>query len=828
MCLAYVIVLMFLVGGVSINATLVRDSPKSEGDRVSIMASNRLPAPQAYWDMSSLRDNALQNFADPTRTTDGTVYGTTSSQGVVGNGLTFDGYGDAVEIPDSDNVLGSDDTGTVSAWMRLTAENPATRTLRVAFVILSYSEQPRTDADVTFLGQVRNEALTLFGEMTHGNGILDISATIFVQTPIHDTGDYPPYIHLEEVNQFHSLREAASESDMYDFICFFPTKDHGYGKHEVNFKELPGTGDPAMWFEVPIEGASPSSEYIKGCAVLTGSLYEPSSEGVAYEFLHEMSHVCCAWWHYYDSNGVLQRVPVTSTDHYQMALRTDENSANGGFGWNQNTDPDHTWSATASISPYYPLPPGTPDGEYTSADFNLDEYLFGFIPESVAHDVHYLTAEEGYSIVLNQCHATDTTIPTSQIVAAEGPANRQCIVAHCTDERGDVFRGQGWGLFVGTSAPDDCVYWYGGSADGDVEWRKGETRVGDGAWHQVTVSWNGATASLYVDGIADITWDITPVVTSDGVPTVIGCEKVADPYFLSWFSGSIDEVYLYHSALTAGQVGQLHAMGDLSGQVSNINSGLSYGTIQGAIDATQTRTADTLIVRAGTYTDEIMVGKSVSLVGAHHSAILLGDGVRTVALTVDASNVMISDFAVQGYTDICIWLSPTAGGAIVYNNYLSGPDSLIGILILGADGCSIRDNEISNQYEGIELSRYVRALPDNNVIEGNEIIGTYYGIWPSSGSGNVIRDNHLEFNHYGVYVTSSAQANSFYHNSFSGNVHSIFSSGSLVNIWDDGYSSGNYWSDYTGSDENQDGIGDAPYVINAYNQDRYPLMMPMP
>jgi hypothetical protein len=58
----------------------------------------------------------------------------------------------------------------------------------------------------------------------------------------------------------------------------------------------------------------------------------------------------------------------------------------------------------------------------------------------------------------------------------------------------------------------------------------------------------------------------------------------------------------------------------------------------------------------------------------------------------------------------------------------------------------------------------------------------------------------------------------------------------VVNVWDDGYpSGGNYWSDYTGADvksgPNQDlpgsdGIGDTPYIIDANNTDRYPLMNP--
>lgn len=48
----------------------------------------------------------------------------------------------------------------------------------------------------------------------------------------------------------------------------------------------------------------------------------------------------------------------------------------------------------------------------------------------------------------------------------------------------------------------------------------------------------------------------------------------------------------------------------------------------------------------------------------------------------------------------------------------------------------------------------------------------------------------------------------------------------LTNIWDDGVE-GNYRDDYGELGTDCDGIGDMPYVIDANNTDRYPLVVPL-
>ncbi|NLE06190.1 MAG: hypothetical protein GX638_15490 [Crenarchaeota archaeon] len=177
-------------------------------------------------------------------------------------------------------------------------------------------------------------------------------------------------------------------------------------------------------------------------------------------------------------------------------------------------------------------------------------------------------------------------------------------------------------------------------------------------------------------------------------------------------------------------------------------------------------------------------------------------------------------------------------GTSYVNAIIEGPENLI------------YKNTLTDSYG-------LRVTSDANLITQNFVNG---GSLSVTGSSNVVCLNTLVngfgltvAGHYNTYYANQVQnstvgadvggADSFssdnkiFQNNFIDNREQIQNYDNKANFWDNGFE-GNYWSDYNGTDDNGDGIGDTPYLIPGQfldhdlrklvpiitGQDNYPLI----
>ena len=168
------------------------------------------------------------------------------------------------------------------------------------------------------------------------------------------------------------------------------------------------------------------------------------------------------------------------------------------------------------------------------------------------------------------------------------------------------------------------------------------------------------------------------------------------------------------------------------------------------------------------------------------------------------------------------------------NNILSNNiarNCLYGINLWSSTSNTLINNTALNNGQGIGLW----GASNNNVINNNAL-NNGNGIVLETSNNNILNNNTMNSNNYGIYLNSSDN-NKIYLNNFVNNSDNVYSLES-TNIWNstekitytyEGKTFknylGNYWSDYTGSDANDDGIGDTPYSIDS-DSDNYPLIEP--
>ena len=300
-----------------------------------------------------------------------------------------------------------------------------------------------------------------------------------------------------------------------------------------------------------------------------------------------------------------------------------------------------------------------------------------------------------------------------------------------------------------------------------------------------------------------------------------------------------------------------------------------YLTIQEAINnATE---GDTIFVREGTYYENVVVNKSISLIGENKDSTVIDGNLTGTVVVITANSTSISGFTIQNsgeFPHSGIYLNSTADCEIIGNviiNHYDGiglsrtvnstivENSVIdcerdGIMLAWSQENEIASNDVTrSSNNAIELcvDSHLNAVTENKItgnaigigiydsdennIHNNMIIGNNLGIWLQHSHLNLMNENLIRQNGFGIQLFLS-DANHIYHNSFVDNPTQALTNQSYMNLWDNFYpSGGNYWTDYDGADlhsgpnqdeNDSDGIGDTPHTINENNQDNYPLMKP--
>jgi len=167
--------------------------------------------------------------------------------------------------------------------------------------------------------------------------------------------------------------------------------------------------------------------------------------------------------------------------------------------------------------------------------------------------------------------------------------------------------------------------------------------------------------------------------------------------------------------------------------VKNTNTGLEYCKIQDAVNASQTLDGHTITVAAGTYAENVVVNKSLTILGpnfgvAGNSVSRLAEAIIDGETTHSCIGILAQNITIDGFKMIngagtnssALYFSGQQTGVKIQNNIFSGNAS-------GVMECSANAEIKNNLFDGNNLSGpaggsgiYTDFSTDGLVIEGNE------------------------------------------------------------------------------------------------------------
>jgi parallel beta-helix repeat protein len=180
------------------------------------------------------------------------------------------------------------------------------------------------------------------------------------------------------------------------------------------------------------------------------------------------------------------------------------------------------------------------------------------------------------------------------------------------------------------------------------------------------------------------------------------------------------------------------------------------------------------------------------------NVITAGNGIRIQENKINGSNVSV----LRNYLTTGMW---SGRNTTIASNTFIGKGIMLGSYV------TVAYNNFTGCDVAINMDGYNSTIRNNN-FQNNQIVFHIYG----GGCNQVYRNN---------FTSNTKQAEEQHSDPSRWPMDVYYAS--VNNIW---YQpppvGGNYWSDYTGNDLNNDGIGDTPYHIIENYTDQYPLIQP--
>ena len=311
-----------------------------------------------------------------------------------------------------------------------------------------------------------------------------------------------------------------------------------------------------------------------------------------------------------------------------------------------------------------------------------------------------------------------------------------------------------------------------------------------------------------------------------------------------------------------------------------VGAGGQYRTISEAVKSAQF--GDTVLVGPGTYVENIVVDKPITVVstnGASATVVKAADTSKDV-FVLSGSDITIQGFTITagkmgvtfGHTSNCVLTGCVVNGN-VFGVYLSGATGNLvsnnnlnsngfGTYLDGSSRNKLSNNSASNEKGGggnasLSDGIYMFNSNANNVTHCELSNNQNFGASLFNSKNNAFSNNTLSSNaQFGVRLRDGADSNRFSFNTFKANAENgVLIGDSHANTFyfnnflaekSDFYTQegnninstkeltytysgnlltgfvGNYYSNYVGSDGDRNGIGDTPF-----SQDKYPLIKPM-